>query len=39
MKTLKAVVLLAQLVLSLHGECYEPHEEHRNDRKQVHVVK
>lgn len=35
MKMMKMITLVAQLVLTFHGECHEPHVEHRNDRKVV----
>ena len=39
MKAAKIVALLAQLVLSFHGEGHPPHDEHKsNDRKVIHAT-
>jgi hypothetical protein len=35
MTFMKVAALVAQLVLSFHGEGHLPHDEHRNDRRVV----
>jgi hypothetical protein len=38
MKTLKIATLLAQLILSFHGEGHPPHDEHKSSHKVVATV-
>ena len=38
MKMMKMAALIAQLVLSFHGEGHPPHDEHDNDRKVIVAV-